>query len=341
MDIIGDKGFQSAPFVNRVVSRIVAKTRQVDQHSQRTRKSEDCGREQVMAEGGMGESSGAVSQPPGASAAAALRKVFSSYASPDAEDANSGLSVSREPWRVLLDGAVITSGKHEMGKVLIAGACGIVLSGICLILGCSPGQEAKPSVVDEPVSKQAPQLPVNEQSTRTASWFDRSPIAVAPALLHCGCLDAYSRNAQSGVWERLANGDHRQQAGTKIRYTSQCPSVIQLFAVRDTVPDALRVPMMRAAAGRSYALESLNAGESVVFDPYQNGPAMVAFMPANCPAEFARPVPLACVSDARLTPALSPGGPPMVCAAQGPANTACSCNGRQGINFLGDVAPYP
>jgi hypothetical protein len=232
-----------------------------------------------------------------------------------------------------------TSGKHEMDKVLIAGIVGVIAA--IAGGGCSPGKEAKPSVVDEPVAKAAPPLPVEERSLRTASWVDQSPIAVAPALLHCGCLDAYSRNAQSGVWERLANGDHRQQAGTKIRYTSQCPSMVQLFAVRDTVPDALRVPMMRATAGRSYSLESLNTGESVVFEPYQNGAAMVAFMPTDCPAEFARPVPLACVSDARLTPALSPGGPPMVCGAQGPPNTACSCNGRQGINFLGDVAPYP
>jgi len=225
-----------------------------------------------------------------------------------------------------------------MDKVLIAG---LICVGAIVGGGCSPGQEAKPSVVEEPVPKEAPRPPADEPSPRSAGWVDQSPIAVAPALIHCGCLDAYSRNAQSGVWERLASGGHRQQAGTRIRYTSQCSSVIQLFAVRDTVPDALRVPMMRATAGRSYALESLNAGESVVFDPYQNGAAMVAFMPANCPAEFVRPVPLACVSDARLTPALSPGGPPMVCAAQGPANTACSCNGRQGINFLGDVAPYP
>jgi hypothetical protein len=41
-----------------------------------------------MAEGGMGESSKAVSQPPGASAAAALLTVFLSYASPDAQAAN-------------------------------------------------------------------------------------------------------------------------------------------------------------------------------------------------------------------------------------------------------------
>ena len=41
-----------------------------------------------MADGGMGESSETVSQPPGASAAAALRTVFLSYASPDAEAAN-------------------------------------------------------------------------------------------------------------------------------------------------------------------------------------------------------------------------------------------------------------
>ena len=116
---------------------------------------------------------------------------------------------------------------------------------------------------------------------------------------------------------------------------------MELFAVRDTVPDAMRVPMMRATAGRSYALESLKTGESVVFDPYQGGQAMVAFMPTNCPPEFAKAVPLACVSDARLTPALAPGGPPVVCGAQGPPNTVCSCNGRAGINFLGDVEPYP
>jgi len=41
-----------------------------------------------MAEGGKGESSEAVSQPPGVSAAVALRTVFLSYASPDAEAAH-------------------------------------------------------------------------------------------------------------------------------------------------------------------------------------------------------------------------------------------------------------
>jgi hypothetical protein len=45
----------------------------------------------------MGESSAAVSQPPGAPAAAALRTLFLSCASPDAEAPKSGLSVAREP----------------------------------------------------------------------------------------------------------------------------------------------------------------------------------------------------------------------------------------------------
>jgi hypothetical protein len=227
-------------------------------------------------------------------------------------------------------------------RQLSLGAFGIVLLGIALILGLiNPGKVATPPVADVPVSKETPKLPVDQESQRIASWVDQSPIAVTPVLLHCGCLDAYSRNGESAVWERLSSSGHRRQAGTEIRYTNQCSSIIQLFAVRDTVPDALRVPMMRATAGRSYSLESLNTGESVVFDPYQNGPAMVAFMPTNCPPEFAKPVPLACVSDARLTPALAPGGPPLVCGAQGPPNTVCSCNGRPGINFLGDVAPYP
>jgi hypothetical protein len=222
------------------------------------------------------------------------------------------------------------------------GAFGIVLLGIGLILGLgNRGTEATPSVADATAAKEAPKLPVDPVSQRVATWVDQSPIAVAPTLLHCGCLDAYSRDRSSRIWERVPSGAHRHQAGTEIRYTNQCPSIVQLFAVRDTVPDALRIPMMRATAGRSYSLESLNTGESVEFDPYQNGPAMVAFMPTNCPAEFARPVPLACVSDARLTPALAPGGPPLVCGAQGAPNTVCSCNGRPGINFLGDVAPYP
>jgi len=80
-------------------------------------------------------------------------------------------------------------------KVLIA--C-IVCVIAAIVGGGCPGKEAKPSVVDEPVSKEAPQLPVDEPSLRTASWVDQSPIAVAPALLHCGCLAAYSRNGQSG-----------------------------------------------------------------------------------------------------------------------------------------------
>jgi len=227
-------------------------------------------------------------------------------------------------------------------RQLSLGAFGIALLGIGLILGLSnPGTEAKPSVVGVPAPKETPELPVDPVSQRIATWADQSPIAVAPTLLHCGCLDAYSREGSSGLWERLSSGAHRHQAGTAIRYINQCPTIIQLFAVRDTVADALRVPMMRATAGRSYSFESLNTGESVVFDPYQGGQAMVAFMPTNCPAEFARPVPLACVSDSRLTPALAPGGPPLVCGAQGPPNTVCSCNGRPGINFLGDVAPYP
>src|ERR1700722_12392815 len=110
-----------------------------------------------------------------------------------------------------------------MDKVLIAG----VVCAIAAIVGggCSPGKEAKPSVGDEPSSKEAPALPVDERSLRTATWVDQSPIAAAPALLHCGCLDAYSRNGQSGVWERLANGDHRQQAGKKILYSSLFPAV--------------------------------------------------------------------------------------------------------------------
>jgi hypothetical protein len=225
-------------------------------------------------------------------------------------------------------------------RQLSLGAFGIVLLGIGLIWGVhNPGNEATPSVADA-APQELPKLPA-EQVQRLATWVDQSPIAVAPTLVHCGCIDAYSRGGASGVWERVSSGAHRHPAGTEIRYTNQCPSIIQLFAVRDTAPDALRVPMMRATAGRSYSFESLNTGESVVFDPYQSGQAMVAFMPTNCPAEFARPVPLACVSDARLTPALAPGGPPLVCGAQGPPNTACSCNGRPGINFLGDVAPYP
>jgi hypothetical protein len=227
-------------------------------------------------------------------------------------------------------------------RQLSLGAFGIVLLGIGLISGLSnPGTAAKPSLVGVPASNETAELPVEQVSQRVATWVAQSPIAVAPPLLHCGCLDAYSREGSSGLWERLSSGAHRHQAGTAIRYINQCPTIIQLFAVRDTVAEALRVPVMRATAGRSYSLESLKTGESVVFDPYQDGQTMVAFMPTNCPAEFARPVPLACVSDARLTPALAPGGPPLVCGAQGPPNTACSCGGRPGINFLGDVAPYP
>lgn len=227
-------------------------------------------------------------------------------------------------------------------RQLSLGAFGIVLLGIALILGLGkPSPEANPSVVGVPAAKEVPKMPADQESLRTASWVNQSPIAVTPTLVHCGCLDAYSRDAPSGVWERLSSGAHGHQLATKIKYTNQCPTIIQIFAVRDTVADALRVPMTHATAGRSYSFESLNTGESVVFDPYQSGQAMVAFMPTNCPAEFARPVPLACVSDARLTPALSPGGPPLVCGAQGPPNTVCSCNGRPGINFLGDVAPYP
>jgi hypothetical protein len=227
-------------------------------------------------------------------------------------------------------------------RQLSLGAFGIVLLAIALTFGLhNPGKEAAPSVADVPAPKEPPKFPVDQESQRIATWVDQSPIAVEPALLHCGCLDAYSRSGQSGAWERVPSGAHRHQEGTRIRFTNQCPTSIQLLAIRDTVPDAIRVPIMRATAGRSYSFEGLNRGESVVFDPYKSGQAMVAFMPTNCPPEFAKPVPLACVSDARLTPALAPGGPPMVCGAQGPPNTVCSCNGRPGINFLGDVQPYP
>jgi hypothetical protein len=230
---------------------------------------------------------------------------------------------------------------NNRSRQLSLGAFGIVLLGIGLILGGNPDTVAKPSVVSVVDPKETAELPVDQVSQRMATWVNQSPIAVAPTLFHCGCLDAYSREGSSGLWERLSSGAHRHQAGTAIRYTNQCQTSIQLFAVRDTVADALRVPMMRATAGRSFSFESLNTGESVVFEPYLDGQTMVAFMPTNCPAEFARPVPLACVSDARLTPALAPGGPPLVCGAQGPPNTVCSCSGRPGINFLGDVAPYP
>jgi hypothetical protein len=86
MDVISDKKFKPALFVRSVEDLVDLLSACL-----RRRHPRNCpcyGRERVMAEGGMGESSAAVSQPPGAPVAAALRTVFSSCASPDAEAPN-------------------------------------------------------------------------------------------------------------------------------------------------------------------------------------------------------------------------------------------------------------
>lgn len=177
-------------------------------------------------------------------------------------------------------------------------------------------------------------------ATRFATWTDRSPIAVPPAAIHCSCIDADMLNPQTGQWERARRGSQPGAQGSKVRMTNNCPTAVEILALRDTQPSASMIPIVQAAAGRSFAIESLNNGESVIVDPNGVGPASMNIVPIICPSQYATPVPFSCVSDARLVPG-APPGPPVICPAQGPQNSPCMCYGRQGVNFLGDVPPYP
>jgi hypothetical protein len=218
------------------------------------------------------------------------------------------------------------------------GVFGIILLVIVLV---NTRQDATPANAETRTSIETSKSSVSQGMPKAARWVDQSPIAVAPVLLHCDCLDTDAQKAGTSQWERLSHGGHSYEKGTKIRFTNQCPTTIQLFTIRDTVRDSDRVPIVQPTAGRSYSLETLNTGDRVVFDPYSEGPASVGFLPMNCPPAFARPVPFNCVSDARLSPGLVPPGPPVICAAQGPQNSPCSCNGRQGINTYSDAQPNP
>jgi hypothetical protein len=209
---------------------------------------------------------------------------------------------------------------------------------LLLIISVRSGPSAS---VGLPASNLPPQKETPLHSERIALWREQSPIAVAPPVLHCDCLDGEVLNIVTGQWERVSHGGHQSAEGTKLRFSSHCPSSVQLLAVRDTNPGANQVPINQTTLGRTFALENLSNGDSVVFDPNGVGPASLKFIAMNCPSAFARAVPFNCVSDTRLTPASVPPGPPLICPAQGPQGTTCVCNGRPGVNFLGDVPPYP
>lgn len=175
---------------------------------------------------------------------------------------------------------------------------------------------------------------------RTASWGNASPIVTPPPALRCTCVDAEQFDPRTATWQSAQHGRHQGPIGTKFRFTNNCPSPIQIFGIRDTDPHSGTIPVVQSANGRSFALENLNKNECVVFDPTGPTQGNLEFALMNCPNGYASPLPLNCVSDARLAPN-TPAGPPAICPAQGPPNTQCTCNGRPGINFLGDPPSQP
>jgi hypothetical protein len=123
-------------------------------------------------------------------------------------------------------------------------------------------------------------------SSRNARWSSMPPVASVPAPVQCSCLDI-DVYGPPGHWQPIARDTQVVEAETVIRVSSHCRSAVRLLAMRDANQGAIRVPAMQPTAGRTFALETLKDGNTVLFD--MQGSSSNGLMAISCPVQNPNP----------------------------------------------------